>query len=262
MAIAYFHPDYRPGRDHAWHLGCWLEADTEAWCVHEAGSGRLMALFADQGDGVPHDGRLPERPVSVTFTAMPETSTLVPESALVPGTELRHLKLVHGKVPTGLLRDEPVEEIGARCIYLHGEAAERLITARYPQARSVPLGSILVKMGLAATGPTLVLYRTKQRMDLVLTDNGRLLLSNTFFSTTKEDLLYYALFALEQCGQVPNATQLRIGGSHLAAAEERMLGTYFNDMLPLPTAPMEGQENGRVPEAHHWSALLEQFSCV
>ena len=140
--------------------------------MQELGTGRLMALYADKGDGLPQDERLPVHPSTVSFTALPETSTLVPESALVPGTELRHLKLVHGKVPTGLLRDEPVEAIGAHCIYLHDETAERSLTGRYPQARPVPMRSLLIRLGLEGNGWQLVLYRTRQRMDLVLVDAG------------------------------------------------------------------------------------------
>lgn len=262
MAIAYFHPEYMPEREHAWHLGCWLESGTEAWCVQELGTGRLMALYADKGDGLPQDERLPGHPSTVSFTALPETSTLVPESALVPGTELRHLKLVHGKVPTGLLRDEPVEAIGAHCIYLHDETAERSLTGRYPQARPVPLRSVLIRLGLEGNGSRLVLYRTRQRMDLVLADAGRLLLSNSWHATSKEDLLYYALFALEQCGMAPGQVELRTGGSHLNGAEEQLLGGYFAQMAPLRTLGGAGVEGGPGPEAHHWAALLEQYACV
>ncbi|MBK8581451.1 MAG: DUF3822 family protein [Flavobacteriales bacterium] len=262
MAIAQFHPEYDAERDHAWHLSCWLEAGLEAWAVHETGTGRLMALFADKGNGLPEDARLPQRPASVTFTAMPETSTLVPESALAPGTELRHLKLVHGKVPTGLLRDEPVEQIGARCIYLHDEQAERQLTSTYPQARSVPLQTLLIKMGLSGNAPAMVLHRTKQRMDLVIGNAGKLELCNTFHATAKEDLLYYALFALEQCGMAPAATALRVGGSHLSAEDEALLSRYFKEVLPLSSGPAPTIGNVPVEEAHHWAALLEQYTCA
>lgn len=262
MAIAQFHPEYDAEREHAWHLSCWLEAGLEAWAVHETGSGRLMALYADKGEGIPEDARLPLRPASVTFTAMPETSTLVPESALAPGTELRHLKLVHGKVPTGLLRDEPVEQIGARCIYLHDEVAERTLTLRFPQARSVPLQTLLIKLGLSGSGPEMVLYRTKDRMDLVIGNAGKLELCNTFHATAKEDLLYYALFALEQCGLSPAATPLRIGGSLLVEADEALLAMYFKDVHPLSSGGVPFIGNEPVAEAHHWAALLEQYTCA
>lgn len=262
MSISHFHQDYQPERDHAWHLSCWLESGLEAWSVHETGSGRLMALFADKGEGLPEEARLPERPVSVSFTAMPETSTLVPESALAPGTELRHLKLVHGKVPTGLLRDEPVAEIGARCIYLHEEAAEKALTERYPQARSLPLQTLLIKMGLAEESPALLLHRSKERMDLVLVDSGKLLLSNTYYAKAKEDLLYYALFALEQCGLTPTEARLRLGGSHLTDTEENFLAGYFKHTGPMGSDVGTMDPEMPVAGSHHWAALMEQYSCV
>ena len=100
MTVETFRPGYDPAKEHAWHLSCWLAPGLQAWCVHEKSTGRLMALAGNTGDELPMQGHLPAKPVTVSFTAMPEISTLVPESALVPGTEMKHLKLVHGTVPT------------------------------------------------------------------------------------------------------------------------------------------------------------------
>ncbi|HRN37171.1 MAG TPA: DUF3822 family protein, partial [Flavobacteriales bacterium] len=183
----------------------WLAPGRQAWCVHDKANGTVVALAGDSGDALPLARQLPERPASVSFTAMPEISTLVPQSSLVPGTELQHLKLVHGTVPTGLLRDEPIGTAGAQCIYLHDETAERKLLDQFPGARSLPLQAILVNHALShsAEGAVAVLHRTATRLDAVLARGNQLLLSNTFFATTPEDVLYYALFCVKQCSLPP-----------------------------------------------------------
>ena len=130
---------YDAAKERAWHLSIWASPDVHAWCAHDVATGRCVALSSDLGGELPDAALLPQRPVSVSFTALPEISTLVPENALAPGSEMRHLKMVHGHLPTGLLRDEPIGALGARCVYLHDEQAEHRLVSRFPHARSLPL---------------------------------------------------------------------------------------------------------------------------
>ena len=265
MSVEIFHPNYDATKEHAWHLSCWLAPSLHAWCVHERSSGRLMALASTTGENLPAEGKVPLKPVSVSFTAMPEISTLVPESALVPGTEMRHLKMVHGTVPTGLLRDEPIATLGAHCIYLHDETAERVLLERFPHARSLPLQGTLVSHGLSrsASGAVVVAHRSTTRLDLVVAERGKLLLSNTFHATVAEDVLYYILFAVEQCGLSPATVSVRVGGTHLTSSEENLLSKYFvNGPIPSTGADEPVLQDLRVPNAHHWTGLIEQFPCA
>ncbi len=265
MSMETLRPEYDPVRDHAWHLSCWLAPGLQAWCVQERSTGKLMALASGAGEELPSPGKLPERPASVSFTAMPEVGTLVPESALVPGSELRHLKLVHGTVPSGLLRDEPIGMIGARCIYLHDEAAEHKLLQRFPHARPLPLQGTLVAHALAhaSTGAAAVLHRSSTRLDLAIADRGKLLLSNTFHATVAEDVLYYTLFCLEQCGLTTDKTEVRVGGTHLNANEEHLLSLYFAKGPVPTTAPGSAALAGMdLANAHHWTGLIEQFTCA
>ena len=265
MTEEHFHPKYDAAKEHAWHLSCWVAPGLRSWCVHEKSTGRLMALVSGIGENMPLEQRMPVKPVSVSFTAMPELSTLVPESALVPGTEMRHLKLVHGTVPTGLLRDEPIGTLGARCIYLHDEMAERSLLERFPNARSLPLHGTLVSHALSHSpfGAVAVLHRSATRLDLVVAERGKLLLSNTFHATVAEDLLYYTLFALEQCGLSPDDVEVRAGGTHLTPGEEHLLEKYFLKG-PVPTTGPKDPAlvDLQVPNAHHWTGLIDQFPCA
>jgi hypothetical protein len=264
MLAELLRPEYDPAREHAWHLSIWMAPELHAWCVHERASGEVVALQADHGEDMPAQDRTPLKPVSVTFTALPEASTLVPESALTPGNEMRHLRMVHGALPTGLLRDEPIPTLGARCIYLHDEAAERILMGRYPHARSLPLQGTMVHAAMARSGhgTALVVHRSDVRVDVAIAHEGRLLLSNNFHAVTAEDVLYYTLFALEQCGTAPKGCTLHMGGTHFSAPEEELLARYFERALPL-IAPDDPMITGSgLEQAHHWSGLIGQFACA
>jgi hypothetical protein len=264
MLIEFQRPDYDPALEHAWHLSIWMAPDLHAWAVHGRASGQLMALQADHGEHMPMQDRTPFRPAGVSFTALPETSTLVPESALTPGHEMRHLKMVHGTLPTGLLRDEPIGTIGARCIYLHDEAAERVLMGRFPHARSLPLQGVLLQAAISRSthGTALVLHRSASRADVAIARDGRLLLSNNFHAVNAEDVLYYALFALEQCGATPSGTDLHFGGTHLTGAEEELLVRHFKHALPLVDSNDPSLASSGLERPHRWAALMEQFICA
>lgn len=260
MIAAHQTERYEPARERTWHLSVLLSPDLQAWCVHDRSDGLVVALHADKGEVLPKESQLPARPASVSFVALPVISTLVPENALVPGSEMAHLRMVHGHVPTGLLRDEPINSLGARCVYLHDEQAEHKLMSRFPNARPLPLQAVLVQAALsrshAPARAAVVLHRAQKRLDLVIAKDGRLLLSNTFHAVNGEDLLYYTLFAVEQCGLRPAGTELLLGGTHLQANETEVLQRYFPHTAPLTTSSTPPEQPER------WSALIEQFACV
>ncbi|MFD1096076.1 DUF3822 family protein [Salegentibacter chungangensis] len=59
---------------------------------------------------------------------------------------------------------------------------------------------------------TLYLYNKEKEYDLVVIENGELLLCNTFSYDTKEDFLYYILFTAEQLNLDPSNMDLQLLG--------------------------------------------------
>lgn len=251
-------------KERAWHLSIWASPELNAWCAHDVTTGRCVALSSDHGAGFPDEALLPKRPVSVSFTALPEISTLVPENALAPGSEMRHLKMMHGHLPTGLLRDEPIGALGARCVYLHDEQAEHRLVTRFPHARSLPLQAVLVHAVLARSSGkhTVLIHRSAKRLDLAIARDQRLLLSNTFHAVASEDVLYYTLFALEQCGARPEDARCLTCGTHLNAGDDELLARYLPDIAHM-IAPEDQRLHGlNIAGPHHFAVLLEQFACA
>jgi|694.fasta_scaffold03149_11 hypothetical protein len=264
MRIALSSPSYDPAKERAWHLSIWASASVTGWAVHEQKTGRCVAVRTQPGEELPDVTQMPSRPARTTFVALPEISTLVPESALAPGTELQHLRLVHGTLPTGLLRDEPLEALGARCIYLHNEATEHRLLKRFPAARPIPLQGLMVRNALrhGADSTVLLLHRTAQRMDLALARHGQVALSNAFHAVTAEDVLYYTLFALERTGLRPEEVCLMVGGTHLESAEVNLLKDYMPEVRPA-LLPGDGVVNGlKLDAPERLAGLLDQCACA
>jgi hypothetical protein len=264
MRIALSSPAYEPAKERAWHLSIWASASLTGWAVHEQETGRCVAVHTKPGEELPNVSEMPSRPARTTFVALPEISTLVPESALTPGTELQHLRLVHGTLPTGLLRDEPVDALGARCIYLHDEATEHRLLKRFPAARPMPLQGLMVRNALrhAAKGPVLLLHRTAQRVDIAVARLGQVALSNAFHAISAEDVLYYTLFALDRTGQRTEEVCVMVGGTHLENAEVNLLRDYLPGVRPA-LDPDDGVVNGlKLDAPERLSGLLDQCACA
>lgn len=256
-------PRYEPGRGRAWHLSILVAQGATAWCVHDASNGDPVALRWSEGLSALDADDLPTQPATVSFVTLPEWSALVPESALVPGTEADHLRFVHGGLPTGAMRTEPLEDLGAVCLFLHDDVDERVVLDRFPSARPVPMQSLMARGALArsAEGPVLLLHRGHEVLDAALADKGRILLSNSYPARSSQDCLYYALLAADGIGGAGAGIRARYGGHAITAHEQDLLKRYFNS-AEAAIAPWEGHTTAPGDGPHEWLALLEQFACV
>lgn len=172
------------------------------------------------------------------------------------------LELVHGPLPTGEPREEPVAELSARCLYLPGETATRTTLADHPEAQPLPLQALLVRAALAraTTQPLLLLHRDDRRVDLVVVRDGHVLLSNAFHAPDVTDVLYFALLAAERTGNTPHSTRLLLAGPRLAADERTLLHTYFGTCTPAPPGPATPALG--VAMSERWLAVFDQWACA
>ncbi len=255
-------PRYDPARERSWHLSILTGQQVTACAVHAVDDGAVVALFWAAGQALLQDPELPSHPVTVSFVSLPEWSTLVPDGALTPGTEAQHLSLVHGGLPSGALRDEPVRSLGATCIYVHDDRDERAVLERFPHARALPMQGVMVRTAkaLGADRSAIVLHRGHDRLDLAIVDQGRLLLSNTYPARSAHDVLYFTLLALERSGLSPMDVELRYGGAYLSEAERDLIERYVKHCTASSTVDLStSREQGTT---YRWMAALEQFACV
>lgn len=255
---------YDPHRPKAHHLSMLCAPGLTAWCVQGVGDGATLALHWGEDATVLQDPQFPLQPVSVSFITLPEWSTMVPQGVLEPGTEADHLAFVHGRLPSGAMRDEPVRSLGATCIYVHDDVTERAVLERVPNARALPMQGLMVRSALsrAHEGPCMLMHRGHDRLDVAIADRGRVLMSNTYPARTGQDLLYFTLLALERTGLSPKTCPVQVSGTHLTDGERGLLGRYLDHMIPAtPPLPAELQAPVNLM-ADRWMALLEQFACV
>ncbi len=255
---------YDAARERAWHLSILVGQGLSAWATHDMADGSPVAMAWGAGDEAMQDEMLPRSPISVSFVGLPEWSALVPDGALRPGSEARHLALLHGGTPAGAMRDEQMPDLGATCIYAHDDRDERMVLDRFPSARPLPMQALMTRTAhrLAQEKSLVLLHRGEDRLDVAVHAGGRLLLSNTFPVHAANDVLYFTLLATERSGLSPITSTLVAGGTHLQATERELLGRYFTQLAPdqgLHWADV--REGGHVP-AGRWMALLEQFACV
>lgn len=255
---------YEPGRDRAYHLAILIGQGVTAWVAHDVLSDRPHMLAWTTGTEALQHTALPSHPRSVSFVSLPEWSTLVPDGALAPEHGLQHLALVHGKLPQGALRDQPLQTLGATCLYVHDETHERFVTDRFPNARSLPLQALLVRGAQlrSSTSPVVLAHRSSDRVDITVARGHNVLLSNAYPARSAEDLLYFCLLATEQCGLSPENAQLRTGGTHLQATERHLLDRYFSNHGSAISTAWPGLELSEHDPADRWLAALDQYACV
>ncbi|MFZ1685778.1 MAG: hypothetical protein WAU70_00035, partial [Flavobacteriales bacterium] len=109
---------------HALHVSVLQGPAYAGWCAHERSTGKIMALRAVHNDDLPALEELPRDPGSASCIVLPEWSVLVPDAALVAGTEAVHLRATFGREPVGVLRSDAVDVLDAHSIHVHEPAAE------------------------------------------------------------------------------------------------------------------------------------------
>lgn len=254
--------DYANNMERTLHLGIVMGPGSCAWVVRDVRTAGVMAMAWAPDERVLHHPDLPTHPRQVTYVALPEWSTLVPEGALEDGMNVHHLALVHGRLPNTSVREEPVPALGAQCLFVTDGGHDRQVLERFPNARSLPLQAILVKGAQARShhAPTLLLHRGAERSDIAIARNGELLLSASYPARAAEDVLYFSLMAMERCGLDTRITAVRSGGTHLQAADRELLDRYFMDHAPAIDPSMIQGMNGS--GADRWLAAFDQFACV
>jgi hypothetical protein len=99
-------------------------------------------------------------------------------------------------------------------------------------------------------------------VDLAVARNGQVALSNAFHAVSAEDVLYYALFALDRTGLAPGEVSVVIGGTHLGDPEATLLKEYLPNVKPA-LGNGDGVLNGlKLDAPERLAGLLDQCACA
>ena len=133
---------------------------------------------------------------SVAFVNFP--STLIPNKFFTKPSAKEMLELnskTHEVINTDVLK-----EIDVHLAYSIPKELDNIATTYFPKAKQKAQQSILIDEFSKEynTEPTAYLYLSENTLNIIAFKNEKLIFNNSFNFETKEDILYYTLFAFEQ----------------------------------------------------------------
>ena len=148
---------------------------------------------------------------SIAFVNFP--STLVPSTLYKKEDEKTLLDFnteVNGKILTDNILSQK-----AHLIYAVPESIVSIVSNFFPKAKQKAQESILIQQYSQLNTDTekAYLYLNEQKVGITIFKGNKLIFNNTFDYTTKEDLLYYALFSFEQLKLSPESIDVTVFGT-------------------------------------------------
>ena len=199
---------------------------------------------------------------SLAFVNFP--STLVPES-LYKKEEAETLLSFNTKVTGKVLADNIVSQ-KAYLIYSVPESILGIVSTFFPKAKYKAQESILIQQysQLNTENTKTYLYLNEQKLGITIFDSDKLIFNNSFKYTSKEDLLYYLLFSLEQLNLSPNSIDVTVFGSIEDSDEHFILLYEYIRNIKLGKRPHQFSFPAEFNSLadHKYFGLFTQILCV
>lgn len=133
---------------------------------------------------------------SVAFVNFP--STLIPNKVFTQPSAKKMLEL--NSETHEIINTDALKEIDVHLVYSISKELDNIATTYFPKAKQKAQQSILIDKFSKEynTEPTAYLYLSENTLNLTAFKNEKLIFNNSFNFETKEDILYFVLFAFEQ----------------------------------------------------------------
>jgi len=202
---------------------------------------KSQEIYYDQLDKLLGDEeKLVKKYSSVVIGLDSQWHTLVPLSLFDPGQVLKYLEFNFSLPENCLVGFDQVSEIDASNIFGYSSGLKDVFSRHYPEAAFVHRSSALLKAvreysQVDLDQPALYLNSREQYIDLACFDGKDPVFFNSFPCRTKEDVLYFTLYAIEQMKLRPDAVRLIVSGMAEPGSDVyRLLEQYIR------TVPMAG----------------------
>ncbi|MDT0644371.1 DUF3822 family protein [Zunongwangia sp. F363] len=141
-------------------------------------------------------------------------STLVPSPLFQEENASNYLKFNTKILKTDFIAYDELKEHEMVNVYIPYANVINYFFEKYGEFEYKHTSSILLEelLKLPSQETKMYIYNREKEYDLVVIDDGKLLLCNTFSYETKEDFLYYILFTAEQLNLDPLEFQLLLFG--------------------------------------------------
>ena len=152
---------------------------------------------------------LKEKFESVNISHQNNLAVLVPESLYDSEYKADYLKYSVKVLQDDSIAVEDIENYEAKNVYIPFTAVNNFMKEIYGEFESLHTSTVLLNSLLKYFKNTIKKYFfvnvSKHSIELVYMQNGEIQLYNSFLYYTKEDFIYYILFAMEQLGLDPDS---------------------------------------------------------
>lgn len=226
------------------------------------------AFYAELSRLISEEEALKKKYPSVVIGINSPMHTLVPAPLFDSGQGNKYLEFNFGMTGSGQVSSDRIEEIDASNVYAIPQGLLDIVHVNYRDAALFHRTSALIRaiynhQNVNPAPAGIFLNVREEFIDLISFESGRLAYFNSYSCTSKEDMLYYTLYAIEQLNLRPDTAQLFIIGTIDSGSEShRLLGQYirevsFSDSLNLlEYSPLIGQ----LP-AHRYQELYALALC-
>ena len=148
---------------------------------------------------------------SVAFINFP--STLVPTSIYTEDSAKQILEL--NTETSDIVKADSINKINTHIIYTLPTNINDIVNTYFPKAKQKAQQSILLEQFsmLDNSNKSAYLFINDNIVNITVFNNGKLIFNNAFDFVTKEDLLYFTLFAFEQLKIDTESVEVKVYGS-------------------------------------------------
>ena len=250
-----------------YHLSIELGKKNVSYCIIDPKKHRCLLLFSKDYDFenlfnfINNDNFITKRFFSKSIAIANFPNTLVPIELYNEKDKEKLFELNH--IPNDIiLKDNLRNEIVN--IYSIPKTLHQTINNLIPEAKLKAQSSVLINNFLSYNQmkETMFLYIKNCFVNIIITKNKKLLFQNKFEYKTKEDLLFYVLFCIQQINLSNEEIKTIIFGS-IKKEEFNILYDYIrnieygNKLKDISC----GNEFNNIPE-HCYNVLFRQYLCV
>lgn len=182
--------------------------------------------------------------------------TFVPKAVFNENSIADYLKFNIKILATDFIAYDILEEQDIVCVYIPYTNCNNLFFEYYGSFDYRHSMSLLVQNAVNLKNkptkePSLLVNIHKSSFEVVVYQNKKLLLANTFEFTSKEDFIYYLLFTMEQLSLEPETTQVQLVGNITKESSlYEMAYTYIREIS------ISNKEQNPIPATDYTSTTL------
>jgi len=249
------------------HLSVEISHQTISYCIIDTQKRRCKLLFSSKYDGnnivefINSDKYLTQEFQTTSVSIVNFPNTLVPISLYNENDKKKLFSLNH-ELDEVILDDNLRNEI--KNLYSVPESLNNTLNNLFPTAKIRSQSSILINnfLNLHINKEYLYLYVKDNFVNMILTKNDTLTFQNKFAYQTKEDLLFYTLFCIQELNLSNEEIKIDVFGD-ISKEEFNILYEYIRNInYGNKLKDIECSSEFYNIKTHCFSILYRQHLCV